>query len=261
MGGGQAAEPLMTGKRVIVIGGSSGIGLAIAQRLLHAGAAIQIVGADRARSDAALDQLRREDPGVSVHAFAADVRDEGALRAAFEHANGELGGLTTLIYAAGIGVAQRISATTESDWREIIDVNLTGAWRAARLGFPLLREAQGGSILTIGSDAGIQVERRLGAYSVSKAALIALTKELALDGAEARIRANCICPGYVEPGMRQFPDRTRDRSDAEPLPPLGRHGLAADVAAACLFLASDAAAFITGAVLTVDGGFTAGLAN
>lgn len=251
----------MVGKRAVVIGGSSGIGLSIAEAFVAEQAVVEVVGRDRSRCEEARAHLLSVGADAHVTSFAADVRDELGLQSALDHAVADFGGITTLVYAAGIGMTQRVSATTESDWREIIDINVTGAWRAARLSFPLLRESGGGSVITIGSDAGLQLERRLGAYSVSKAALIALTKELALDGAADQIRVNCICPGYVSPGMRRFPDLLAAEGFIEPLPPIGRIGTGADIAAACVFLASDPAGFITGAVLSVDGGFTAGLAN
>jgi NAD(P)-dependent dehydrogenase (short-subunit alcohol dehydrogenase family) len=208
-----------------------------------------------------VSRLRDVTPLARVQGVAADVRDEVVLSHALDRAEGAYGPLTTLVCSAGVGVIQTVSATTDEDWREIMDVNLTSVWRASRLALPRLASSGGGSIITIGSDAGLQVERRLGAYSVSKVALVALTKLLALDAASAQVRVNCICPGYIEPGMRDFPNRIDEKQgpEPEPLPPLGRHGQSADVAAAAVYLASDAASFVTGAILAVDGGFTIGI--
>lgn len=253
--------PLLAGKCAVVIGGTSGIGFAIAQAFVDAAATVGVVGRDVRRCEEACDRLGGAGSGIRAVPCQADVREPDQLQAAFDRTAGELGRITTLVYAAGIGVVQDVALTTDRQWREIMDVNVTGAWRAAQLVFPYLRSAGGGAVIMIGSDAGVQLERRLGAYSVSKAALIALTKELALEGGVDKIRVNCLCPGYIRPGMRSFPDLLPGRPFAEPVPPIGRVGTASDVAAAGVFLASDAAAFITGAVLSIDGGHTAGLNN
>jgi NAD(P)-dependent dehydrogenase (short-subunit alcohol dehydrogenase family) len=129
-----------------------------------------------------------------------------------------------------------------------------------------MRRTGGGSVVLIGSDAGAVQERSIGAYSVSKAAVMAMTKVLALDGAGDGIRVNCVCPGYFEPGMLHVPDRTAGDAGSDgsgytdpPKPPAGRYGDVGEIARAVLYFALPASSFSTGSVLLVDGGATAGI--
>jgi len=250
----------LAGKNAVIVGGTSGIGYAIAAAMHQAGARVVVAGRDSARAGAAAVRLATSAPGPPVLGLTADVTDRPSLIRMLEAAEQNHGPITTLVCSAGVGVAAPISATNEADWERVIGVNLTGTWRTAVLGLPRLARGPGSSITTIGSDTSLVADRALGVYSVSKAALVALTRLLALDAAGVQIRVNCLCPGYIEPGMREFPNRLGaaegDRL-VEPLPPLGRHGQATDVAAAAVFLASDEANFVTGAVLAVDGGITA----
>ena len=251
--------PDLTGKSAVIAGGTSGIGYAVAFAMHQAGARVVVAGRDSARSQAAAQRLATAAPGTPVLGLAADVTDRQSLITMFETAEQSYGPITTLVCSAGVGVAAHISATDEADWDRVIGVNLTGTWRTAVLGLPRLVPDPGSSITTIGSDTSLVADPNLGVYSVSKAALVALTRLLAIDAAKLGIRVNCICPGYIEPGMREFPNRLGPAGDSveEPLPPLGRHGRATDVATAVVYLASDAASFVTGAVLAVDGGITA----
>ncbi len=245
-------------KTVIVVGGTSGIGYGVADAMVQAGARVIVVGRDQRRCAAAAARLGATAPKRIVIGLAADVRDQASLVEMFDRAEHAAGPLTTVVCSAGVGVVQRVSRTSEEDWNDVLTVNLTGVWRTASLALARLSQGSGSSVITIGSDTALLPDPLLGVYSVSKVALLALTRLLALDAAPSSVRVNCICPGYVEPGMRDFPNRMHETQDPvpEPLPPLGRHGQPADVGAAAVYLASDAASFVTGAVIAVDGGFT-----
>jgi NAD(P)-dependent dehydrogenase (short-subunit alcohol dehydrogenase family) len=177
------------------------------------------------------------------------------------------GGIDVLIASAGVGVVSPLAETTAEDWDSIWTTNVSGTLFAAQAAIRAMRTSgRTGSIVLIGSDAGMLGERSIGAYSVSKAAVIMMTRVLALDGAGDGIRVNCVCPGFFEPGMRHFPDRSRPAAEADqggytdpPAPPIGRYAKVAEIAREVLHFADSGTSFCTGSVLLVDGGATAGI--
>ncbi len=247
----------LTGVRALVTGGTSGIGLGIVERFLAEGATVAFTGRDQGRGSTASARL-----GEGASFVAADATDELAVGASVERTRELLGGIDVLVANAGVALAARLSETPVAEFDRLIAGNLRGAFMYARACLPDLSERRG-SMIHIGSDAGLRGEQAIGAYSVAKAATVMLSKMFALDGAGAGVRSNCICPGTTLPGMRH----TGPASDPEqgddpsgwPLPPLGRHGTAADVAAIAAFLAGPEAAHISGAVILVDGAGAAGL--
>ncbi|MGZ4431988.1 MAG: SDR family NAD(P)-dependent oxidoreductase, partial [Gaiellales bacterium] len=192
----------------------------------------------------------------------ADVRSDADTVAAVAEAVDALGGLDTLVLNAGTGFVAPLLDTPAAEFQRVMDVNVTGCLRYAQAAAPHL-ERTGGSIVVISSDAGVLGEAEVGAYSVSKAAAIMLARMLALDCGPRGVRCNIICPGDIEPGMREMlaPGESRRADDVSQWrrPPIGRIGQAADVASAAVFLASSEAAFCNGSVLLVDGGMRAGL--
>jgi NAD(P)-dependent dehydrogenase (short-subunit alcohol dehydrogenase family) len=175
-----------------------------------------------------------------------------------------LGRLDVLVNNAGVALGARLLDTPVAEFDRLMAINLRGYFLYARAAYPLLAQRRG-SMIHVSSDAGLRGEQPIGAYSISKAAIIMLTKMLALDGAPEGVRSNCICPGATVPGMRHMgplsdPERGDDPADW-PAPPLGRSGQPNDVASAAVFLASEEAAFCSGAVLLVDGGMQAGLSS
>lgn len=251
----------LAGKAALITGGTSGIGLAIAERFLREGARVVVTGLD---DELGADAARRLGALGSAWFVPADASDPGPVEGSVEEAVKHLGGLDVLVNNVGVGVIARVLDTTLEDFDRIMRVNVRSYFLYARTVYPHLARRRG-SMIHIASDAGIRGSQPLGVYSVSKAAVIMLGKLLALDGAPDGVRSNCICPGDVLPGMRHMgppdePSRGEDPAEWE-LPPLGRFGHGADVAGAAVYLAGEDAAFVSGAVLLVDGGMQAGRAG
>jgi NAD(P)-dependent dehydrogenase (short-subunit alcohol dehydrogenase family) len=249
---------ILEGKRALVTGGTTGLGLAIAERFGAEGARVVITGRDRSlgeRAEAAL--------GSGARFLAADAADPEAVAASVRAAADHLGGLDVLVNNAGVGVTARLLDTPLADYDQVMNVNVRGYLLYAQQAYPHLARSRGGMI-HVASDAGIWGEQATGLYSVTKAAVVMLGKMLALDGGPDGVRSNVLCPGDIWPGMRhmappghQEQERAEDAGDW-PVPPIGRIGQPADVAAAAVFYASGQAEFITGTTLLVDGGMTAG---
>ena len=246
---------LLDAKRALVTGGTTGLGLAIADRFRREGAQVVITGRDRD-----LGQRAEQALGPGVWFVAADAADPGAVASSVRAATSRLGGLDVLVNNAGVGVMARLVDTPLADYDRVMDINVRGYLLYAQSAYPHLARSRG-SMVHIASDAGIWGEQATGLYSVTKAAVVMLGKMLALDGGPDGVRSNVLCPGDIWPGMRHMaPPGQQDRTESGdwPVPPIGRVGRADDVAAAAVFYASDQAAFITGTTLLVDGGMTAG---
>ena len=260
---------LLEGKRALVTGGTTGLGLAIAGRFLAEGAQVVITGRDRTlgeRAEAELGQRAEAEIGPAARFIAADAADPEAVASSVNAAAEHLGGLDVLVNNAGIGVTARLLGTPLADYDTVMNVNVRGYLLYAQQAYPHLARNRG-CMIHIASDAGVWGEQATGLYSVTKAAVIMLGKMLALDGGPDGVRSNVLCPGDIRPGMRhmappgQHPSAEQERGEddaAWPVPPIGRIGQPGDVAAAAVFYASDQAGFITGTTLLVDGGMTAG---
>jgi NAD(P)-dependent dehydrogenase (short-subunit alcohol dehydrogenase family) len=250
------AMGLLQGKRALITGGTTGLGLAVAERFLAEGARVVITGRDPGLGERAGQAL-----GPGARFMAADAADPEAVAASVSAAAEHLGGLDVLVNNAGVGVTARLIDTPLADYDRVMNVNLRGYLLYAQHAYPHLARRRG-CMIHIASDAGIWGEQATGLYSVTKAAVVMLGKMLALDGGPDGVRSNVLCPGDIWPGMRHMaPPGEQDRvesGDGWPVPPIGRIGQAGDVAAAAVFYASDQAEFITGTTLLVDGGMTAG---
>jgi NAD(P)-dependent dehydrogenase (short-subunit alcohol dehydrogenase family) len=247
---------MLAGKRALVTGGTTGLGLAIAERFCAEGARVVITGRDRALGEQAGARL-----GHGARFLAADAADPAAVASSVAAAADHLGGLDVLVNNAGVGVTARLLDTPLADYDQVMNVNVRGYLLYAQQAYPHLARSRG-SMIHVASDAGIWGEQATGLYSVTKAAVVMLGKMLALDGGQDGVRSNVLCPGDIWPGMRHMAppgeqERTEDAGDW-PVPPIGRIGQPADVAAAAVFYASGQAEFITGTTLLVDGGMTAG---
>jgi 3-oxoacyl-[acyl-carrier protein] reductase len=245
-----------SGRVALITGGASGIGLAIAMQLAGEGAAVAIVGRDRRRLDSAVDAIRRAQPQARVAAYSADVASDMELEHAIDSARRELGGIGILINNAGVspkkdGEKVPVAMLTTEEWRRTLDVNLSGAFFAARACITDFEAARWGRIICISSVAGRTRSDFVGAhYAAAKAGLIGLARVLAVELAPLGVTVNCIAPGQIATEM------TDPAANAAYLPriPVGRIGSPEDIAAAVSYLASDAASFVTGATLDVTGG-------
>jgi NAD(P)-dependent dehydrogenase (short-subunit alcohol dehydrogenase family) len=244
----------------LITGAASGLGLAVARQMSAAGARLVLVDWDEANLQAATGGLAQA--GAKVKSMQGDVSEEATATDAIDVAKSAFGRLDILFNNAGIDPlrARSVVETEAADWDRILDVNVKSAYLMTRAAIPLMRQGGGGSIVNTASVAGLKPGADETAYSASKAALISLTAAIALDFAAAGIRANCVCPGFMEMVMT---DRRRDLTEDEQAArasgaaarvPLGRQGTYDEVAKAVLFLAGPDASYITGAALVVDGG-------
>ncbi len=245
--------PCHRDQRALVTGGTSGIGEAVVELLAAEGARVVFTGRDRARGE-------RVAARTGAAFVRADARDAAAVAASVDEAVRRLGGLEIVVLNAGVLCEATLSQTTDEQWDTVIATNLVAPFRYARAALRPLRETAGSMVL-VASDAGVWGETPIGAYSVSKRALIMLTRMLAVEAGPSGVRVNAVCPGDTEPGMVTTVagrDALPDTS-AWTRPPLGRLVHARDVAAAVSFLAGAEARSITGVDLLVDGGMRAAL--
>jgi NAD(P)-dependent dehydrogenase (short-subunit alcohol dehydrogenase family) len=254
----QRSHPIadVLGASAIVVGGTRGIGNAIARRFAQAGAFVGITGRDEAAARAAAAEI-----GADAAGYALDVCDREAIANVIARFDADRDGADALIYSAGI--SPTFSSAEKHDagaWDRILAVNLTGAFLTAQaFGRRAIARSKPASIVFIGSIAGLVGARRLAAYSASKAALIGLAKSMAWDFAPHRIRVNVLAPGWVQTEMTAGMRKNESLSKwIESRTPQGRMAAPEEVADLAVFLASDSASFSTGAVFTADGGWTSG---
>lgn len=244
------------GRVVVVTGGTRGIGRAIARTFADAGANVVPTSRSEDDVDAAVDDVRER--GAESFSSPVDVTDEGDITALFDRAESELGGVDVVVNNAGInpeaalGTPERVSADAFDD---TVDVNLRGAFLCAKHAGEHLQES-GGSVVNIASVGGLVGLPRQHPYVASKHGIVGLTQSLALDWAPS-VRVNAVAPGYVSTDLTtDLEANDRLRQSILDRTPLERFAEPEEIAAPVLFLASDAASFVTGSCLTVDGGWT-----
>lgn len=243
------------GRRALVTGGSSGIGRCIASTLARRGCRVGILHVGPPEDGANVVREIESMPECAQRAWSrvCDVGDSAAVAEAFDEYFERFGGLEILVNAAGVFRDTVIWKMTDAQWREVIDVNLTGAFNCARAAAGTLRESGWGSIVNITSINGLRGKFGQCNYSASKAGLVGLTKSLARELARFNVTVNAVAPGLIEtPATAGLPADVRAQSKEEIL--LGRIGQPEDVADCVAFLCSDEARFITGEVIRVDGG-------
>ena len=244
-------------KVAFITGGAAGIGAGIAQRFSEAGAAVVIFDVN---GDAALRMEQKLRPTGRALAIQGDVANDEQVKAAVTRTVAEFGALDVLVNNAGIEVAGPLIEMSSSDWDRQLNVNLKGVFLCSKYAIPQMR-GRGGAIVNISSVHAFVSYEGNAAYDASKAGMIGLTRALALEHGRDRIRVNAICPGYIDTPMMDEWLRVQADPDATMaqvlrIHPLGRIGTPRDIADAALFLASDAAAFVSGTFLVVDGAMT-----
>lgn len=259
----------MKGKVAVVTGAGSGIGRATALLLAREGARVLAADINNAAAEetAALSRGTQGAAGSeavttrsgTVVAIEADVSDEGSIKALFDSCEQQLGPPAVLANIAGIGSTTAVPDTPLDAWERVFAVNTRGTYLCCKYAIPRMIAVGGGSIVNMASVAGLVGLRNRAAYCASKGAVIALTRALAIDHVSDKVRVNCICPGTVDsPWVRRLLEDAGEPLEAlVARQPLGRLGTPEEIASAVLYVASDAAAFMTGTALVIDGGMTA----
>lgn len=251
----------LDGKVALVTGGGSGIGAAICRAYAEQGARVVVAEVNVANGQRVASELG----GAGLFAQ-TDVTDLASVRAAVAKAVEHFARLDILVNCAGIGLVGSVQETRDAEWDKLIAVNVTGVFHGSRAAVDqmLIQEPKGGVIVNIASVAGqIGVPRRF-AYCATKGAVIAMTKQLAVDYVKEGIRCNAICPGtvyspFVEGYVERFHKDTKEQTIRElhARQPIGRMGRPEEIADLAVYLASDEAGFMTGSELAIDGGWTA----
>ena len=240
----------LTGKRVVVTGGTSGIGEATSRRFLDEGARVVALAFGEEEVATAAERI----PGVE--ALRCDVADAAAVAAAFERVDELLGGVDVLVANAGISIRKPFLEIEAADWQRVLDVNLTGVFHCAQQAARRMTAAGSGVILMTASTNGLTGHANYADYNASKAGVILLARTMARELAPA-VRVNAVCPGYVLTPMQEAEYSPEMLAQVNATIPLGRHARPDEIAALYAFLASDEGAYFTGATISIDGGETA----
>ncbi len=250
----------LAGRVALISGGAQGIGRAIATLFQREGACVFLLDCDAATGNQTAAELSKQDPSRPVKYLAADLQKPEDIQNAARTLQMTHPRIDALINNAGLERERPLEKLTVADWDLVLNVNLRGAFLLTQALVPLF-PASGGAIVNISSIHASHAFPDSIPYACSKAGMVALTRNLALELASRHIRVNCICPGYIDTRLWEEYLRNSDNPKAlaeqtTALHPVGRRGIPADVSEAALFLASDSSAFITGTDLIVDGGLT-----
>lgn len=242
---------VLEGKTAVVTGGSRGIGLGIVEAFVSAGARVLTCG-------------RGQGPGLPDGALwlTVDVSGPGGVDALARHAEVELGSVDILVNNAGVQVEKTVVDSSDEDWDLVMGINARAVFEACRRFIPTMAADGGGVITNIGSISATHADPSMALYNASKAFVHGLTRSIAVDHGTDGIRCNAICPGWIDTGMADAAfdlasDPAAARADAIARHAAGRLGAPADIASTAVWLASDAATFVTGQTITVDGGLVA----
>ncbi len=251
----------LSGKAALITGGAAGIGRATALLCAQAGAAVAVVDLDAEGGQVVAEHIK-DQGGVALFQH-ADVTDAQACRKAVRRAHAAFGRLDVLVNSAGVIRRATVVETPEEDWDWVLAVNLKSVYLLSRLVVPIMVEQGGGGIVNVASGWGLVGGPRAAAYCASKGGVVQLTRAMAIDHGPQGIRVNCVCPGDTDTAMLRREARDLGESEEQFLQeaaqrPLGRLGRPEEIAEAILYLASEAASYVTGAALVVDGGGLAG---
>lgn len=249
MSGGPSSTPV-----AVVTGAARGIGLAIAEWFLGEGHRVAMLDIDR---ETLLREAQRVSDPARALAIHCDVSDPEQVRAAAERIEATLGRIDALVNNAGVAVFKPIGETTFDEWRWVFATNLDGAFLCTQACVPAMLRSGGGSVVNIASISGLRASTLRVAYGTSKAALIHLTRQQAVELGNQGIRVNVIAPGPVDTAMARQVHTPAIRADYHDAIPLNRYGTPEEIAAAVGFLCSPAAGYVNGQLLAVDGGFDA----
>lgn len=238
----------------VITGGARGIGLAIAQWFLAHDHRVALLDVDEATLAPAAAALGSPDRVLAVR---CDVSDPLQVQAAVKEVSAAYGRIDALINNAGVAVFKPMAETTFEEWRRVMSVNLDGAFLCTQACAPVMLKTGGGSVVNIASISGLRASTLRVAYGTSKAALIHLTKQQAVELGNVGIRVNAIAPGPVETEMAKLVHSPAIRADYHDAIPLSRYGSTQEIASVAGFLCSAAASYVNGQVLAVDGGFDA----
>jgi len=251
----------LQGKAAFVTGAGKGIGRAVA--LLFAREGAQVALFDRDHDALADTQQQISTAGGKALSFDGDVSDAAAVQAAVDTAAERFGGLDFLVANAGVAIPGSVVDISLEDWQRVLGINLNGVFHVSKYGIPHLIRRGGGSVINVASTQGWRGFPGWSGYSASKGAIIALSRQVSMEYAGKKVRCNSIAPGAIDTPMNEWvfsqaADPVAERAKWDEQNPLGRIGLAEDVANAALYLASDESSWVTGICLTVDGGQLAG---
>src|SRR5262245_49745340 len=246
----------LSSRVAVVTGGNGGIGLGMALGMARAGAAIVVAGRDQAKSQAAVKQI--EALGAKANAIAVDVLKEESCRALIADTVKTHGRLDILVNNAGMSIRKQPEQYTLGDWHTVLDSNLTSAFLCSHAAYPEMRKAGSGKIINIGSMMSIFGAPFATAYAASKGGMVQMTKSMATAWAKDNIQVNAILPGWIDTALTR---RAREQiaglhESVLRRTPAGRWGEPDDFAGIAVFLAAPASDFVTGAAITVDGGYS-----
>ena len=247
----------LTGKAAIITGGSKGLGLAMAAGLASAGARVMLVNRNADEGERAANEISQT-YGTQAITFSADITNAEQTEAMAQAAIAAFGQIDILINSAGINIRGAIDEVTPADFSKVMEVNVTGTWLCCRAVTPFMKQANRGSIINLASTLGLVGLANRTPYTSSKGAVVQMTRALALELAPFHINVNAICPGPFLTDMNvPIADTEEGKKFVVGATALGRWGELREIQGAAIFLASDAATYMVGSMLTVDGGWTA----